>query len=183
MKTFGIYLSLAAAGSILFFAGCKTLIPEQTSADFGILIVQVDTVSSVSPVYSPRLKLEFINQKTGQLILETTSTTSDGLRSFPVGSGLYKLVVTPSVNTRNGARVPGETSEAALFTILGGTVVILDCKMEFLMSGGSEAICRWEDMTEDELSDIKAKILSEENQIDWNLAVWDSKLSEHLYFQ
>lgn len=183
MKTFGLYLSLAAAGSILLFTSCKTLIPEQSSADIGILIVQVDTVSSVSPVYSPKLKLEFIDQTTGQMILETTSTTSDGLRSFPVVSGLHRLEVTPSVNTRNGGRVLGEASDAVLFSIPRGTVVILNSKLEFLMSGGSEVLCRWEDMTEDELSDIKAKVLSEENQINWNLAVWDLNLSEHEYFQ
>lgn len=174
---------LAVAGSILFISSCKTLIPEPASADDGILIIQVDTVSSVSPVYTPKLKLDFVNQKTGQLILETTSTTSDGLRSFPLASGLYKLEVTPSVNSRNGARIAGSRSESVIYSIPQGTVVILDHKLEFLMSGVSETFCRWVDMTEDELFNIRAKVLSEENQINWNLAVWDLNLSDHIYFR
>lgn len=181
MKIFRNLLSLTIAASILFFASCSTLIPEQTSINEGFLIIQVDTVSSVSPDYRPRLNLEFVDHETGQRVLEITSTATDGLRSFPMPSGMYQLEITPSVNTRNGGRVSGETSETVSFSIPRGTVLILDRKLEFMMSG-AKASCRWENLNADEVSDIKSKVLAQKNQLDWNLAIWDSDLSEPVTF-
>jgi hypothetical protein len=171
--------------SVSLVSACTSLIPDSNMEGEGLLIVKVDSITSVSPVYNPKIDLEFIDQQTNITVLSTRYTASDVLRSFSLQSGTYNIQATAMVDTRsetNSGINRGNTSTSGTFDVEEGTLLIFDYQLEFLLTGDLEPVCRWQKISSDDMSAIQNEVLINENHSFWNLAEWDSDLDESISF-
>jgi hypothetical protein len=180
-----LVLYVIVISPVFLFPACTSLIPESNMAGEGLLIVNVDSITSVSPVYNPKIDLDFIDQQTDLTILSTRHTASDALRSFSLQSGTYNIQGTAMVDTRsnyNGGINRGNQSISGSFDVQEGTLLVFDYQLEFLMTDDLEPVCRWQEISPDGMSAIHDTVLTNENHSFWNLAEWDSEQNVSISF-
>jgi hypothetical protein len=180
-----LVLPLIVIISVFLFPACTSLIPESNMEGEGLLIVKVDSIASVSPVYNPKIDLEFIDRQTNITVLSTRHTASDALRSFSLQSGTYNIQGTAMVDTRsdyNGGINRGNKSISGSFDVQEGTLLVFDYQLEFLMTDDLEPVCRWQEISPDGMSAIHDTVLTNENHSFWSLEEWDSDRDESISF-
>ncbi len=180
-----LLLYVIVISPVFLFTACTSLIPESNIEGEGLLIVKVDSIASVSPVYNPKFDLEFIDQQTDLTVLSARHTASDVLRSFTIQSGTYTIRTTPMVDTRsdyNGGVARGNASTSVSFNVQEGTLLVFDYQLEFLITNDLEPVCRWQKISSEGISAIQDMVLTKKNHSFWNLAEWDSDRDQSISF-